>query len=235
MKQNKIIAVGMLITLAGLSKLLPVSYVIGSYKMYFSGISMFLPAIGGFLSGIPALGLVGLFFGCRVLFKIGSITFGLPSMMAAFNWSVSNKKSLKNSVLSFLVQVVLPLACITAFLLHPVAGNAPLYATYWLIPVALFIAHQRGYQSTFSIALSSSFIAHAVGGMFWLALVPMTAAQWTALIPMVAIERLTFAAGSVVAYKGVKQVSNYLVSSFSNYSTKQLAQASECECPLSKK
>jgi len=61
-------------------------------------------------------------------------------------------------------------------------------------------------QSFFLVALSSSFIAHAVGSVIWLYSLSMPAEKWIALIPIVAVERFIFAAGSFLVHMGLKRI-----------------------------
>ena len=49
------------------------------------------------------------------------------------------------------------------------------------------------------------FIAHAVGGVFWIFSVNMTTQQWIGLIPVVAIERFSMAVGMSFVYILIKK------------------------------
>ena len=64
-------------------------------------------------------------------------------------------------------------------------------------------------RSFYAQALGATFTAHAVGSVIWLYTMPMAQEAWLALIPQVAIERLTFAAGIVVAYHAMNILSSW--------------------------
>lgn len=145
--------------------------------------------------------------------------FGLPTLCAAASWrlydwqaAADNGSSFSSSYLlssrairtiaGFYVKVMVPLVCMMLFIGHHTT-YAP-YALYWLIPIALFFIewiwqpqHTIGRMSVIFPALSSTFIAHAVGSVIWMYVVPMTSLQWAALVPVVAVERIAFSIGMV--------------------------------------
>jgi hypothetical protein len=125
---------------------------------------------------------------------------GIPTFFATLNWSADTNNKM---YLQPLLQVIIPLTCMALFILHPVGSQAWFYSMYWLIPVALFAGKKLGYHSVFSTALSSTFIAHAIGSVMWLYTSNLTATSWIALIPRVAVERSVFAAGSTLTYYGL--------------------------------
>jgi hypothetical protein len=92
--------------------------------------------------------------------------------------------------------IAVPLLAILAFWLHPVGQQAWYYALFWTIPIIVKFLPDR----LFLRSLGATFTAHAVGGMFWVWTVPMTADQWTALLPVTAYERVLFALGITVSY-----------------------------------
>ena len=88
------------------------------------------------------------------------------------------------------------LACMAAFIAHPVGQQAWLYSLYWLVPaIALALP-----EHLFLRSLGSTFTAHSIGSVVWLYAFPSTAAFWLALIPVVAVERLLFASGISISY-----------------------------------
>ena len=185
-----------------LSGLVKVSFLVGSQMAFFSGVNCVLPLAGAFggLFGAGLLFLVRqllhLFF-----FKTVSLSFlalCIPGFCASLYWSSGKNGSLEERMFSVVVRLLLPLACMVLFAVHPVGGQAFVYALYWLIPIILyFVPH----QSLFLTALGSTFIAHAVGSVIWCYTVPMTATMWIGLIPVVALERMLFALGMVMAYR----------------------------------
>lgn len=168
------------------------------YKVFFSAASM-LPAIGGVFGSSLSLPLVAVYFLIKKSIGFSFVAGGLPTLCATMNWSVSNK------IMRMLFQLMLPVLCMTLFILHPVGGQAFAYSLYWLVPMAIFLV-SRYVQSIFLVALSSTFIAHAVGSVIFLYTVPTTPEQWLSLIPVVAMERLMFAVGGTVIYAALSSL-----------------------------
>lgn len=177
---------GFCISLLSLFKL---SFLLGSHKFFFSGINFILPVIGAFFSLPVSLLLISALFIFKFSVGFGILTMGLPTLAATSSFAAKSKK------LDFLLHVVLPLACMILFVVHPVASKAFAYSFYWLIPVALYVFNCK---NMFCKSLAATFLAHAVGSIIWLYTVPMTSAQWLALIPVVAVERLVMASSMVV-------------------------------------
>ncbi len=178
-------------SLIGLSSLVKLSWIIGSHISFFSGINIAAPlsgAFGGIFGSFAAFVLRIVinfcFFG---VLSVKCLLLGVPNFFASLYWGTSN----------WLVRVGLPLTCMILFWLHPTGFAAGAYALYWLIPVAV---HYLSRKHIFFEALGSTFVAHAVGSLIWLYAVPMTPGVWLALIPIVALERLLFATGMVVAH-----------------------------------
>jgi hypothetical protein len=175
-----------------LSSILKISFLVGSYAVWFSGASILAPLAGTF-GGIMGATLVciarmALHF---LFFKSLSLSFlalCIPGFCASLYWTTS----------SSIVRLYLPLACMGLFIAHPVGNQAFVYSLYWLIPVALYFIPKK---SLYLQALGSTFVAHAVGSVIWLYTVPMTSAMWLGLIPLVACERFVFALGMVCTYK----------------------------------
>jgi hypothetical protein len=114
--------------------------------------------------------------------------FGLPTFAASLCW-VTNSR---------LVRLGIPMLCMALFIAHPVGFAAMPYTFYWFIPMICVFFSER---NKFLTALSSTFVAHAVGSVMHLYFVnSMTSAEWLSLIPRVAIERLVFALGMYVVY-----------------------------------
>jgi hypothetical protein len=57
------------------------------------------------------------------------------------------------------------------------------------------------------LALSSTFVAHAIGSLMWLYFLPTTPEYWMLLIPRVAIERIVFALAMSLVYCFTKYLS----------------------------
>lgn len=174
-----------------ISGLLKISFLVGSQMIWFSASNSVLPLAGAF-GGVMGSGLVFLIRQLlHLLFfktiSLSFLAFCIPGLCASLYWSTNH----------FVVRLLLPIACMGFFVIHPVGVQAFVYSLYWLIPVVLYCIPQR---SLFLQALGSTFVAHAVGSVIWLYTVPMTATMWIALMPIVLCERILFALGMVVAH-----------------------------------
>ncbi len=197
---RKLGVLGVVIMLVPLAHFFLLSHLQGSLSLSFSANNCIFPLIGSFLGPWQTILCMLMVLGSKAYFLGLHGTFGIPSFFAALSWSVqeSNKRWL-----DALCNLVLPLACVVLFCVHPVARAAFPYSLYWFIPMALYIFRQFDMfnRSVVSSALSSTFVAHAVGSVMWVYTVPMRAEEWLGLIPLVAIERLTFVVGMVVVYQ----------------------------------
>jgi len=202
--ESRIVTLGTFLA-AKLCGLFKVSMVIGSFCASFSGSSMILPLVGLFGGVVQSSLLFGALIAARYLF------FGISSLsVLAFyvpGWCAALYMGSHHSI----IRLLLPLACMLAFVMHPVGGAAWPYTLYWLIPVFVycFNKHHIFYQ-----ALGATFVAHAVGSVIWLYTIGMTADMWLGLIPVVACERLLYAAGMVVAYHAIKGIQSFAVRTY---------------------
>ncbi len=172
-----------------LSGYLKGSYVVGTKRLFFSGINCSGPLINRF-SGIGAL----LLYTIRhlLVFSAGNpffnpLVYHIPTFIASAYWYSTNKA----------VRLLLPAACMAAFILHPVGYQAFFYSGFWLIPM---IIHLLPVRNPFLEALGTTFIAHAIGSVLVLYMNPLPAAMWLSLMPVVVIERLLFATGMTCIY-----------------------------------
>ena len=67
-------------------------------------------------------------------------------------------------------------------------------------------------DTLYSRALTSSFVAHAVGSVIWLYCGTVPVEAWTALMPIVAIERVLIAAGMIGCVYTFEAVSSFYYS-----------------------
>jgi hypothetical protein len=191
----------------------PLTPIFGSWAGFFSVKAMVLPLVGAFSGVGGALFLAGFRLLIRSMWGAALdahiLAHYLPGLCASFSWATQ----------SILVHLVLPLACMLLFVMHPEGAQAWYYSLYWLIPVVIYCskiilvtnfsswraeaAEKPGRsqpRAIFFAALSSTFIAHAVGSVIWLYTMPTSASLWQALLPVVAVERLVFATGMSVGY-----------------------------------
>ena len=187
---------------------LRLSFTWGSQSYFFSLLAIFLPMVGVLFKTKKSVGVVAVYFFMRaVALRVGvPFTFGLPSLCSAANWSSHEREAKYAKVQRFLLNIILPLVCMIIFMVHPIGRVAWMYSFYWFIPVGLYFLKK---QSVFTTSLQSSFIAHAVGSIFWLFFMPMSPECWVALIPIVAVERLLFALAGVAVYRAIKRVMEF--------------------------
>lgn len=168
------------------------SGMIGSYKTYFSCANIIWPLMAFLVPTQPLFGMLSLLAGLKVMglpfIPLMTITNGIPTLA-----SILSIKAHESRIANFVMHIILPLICITLFILHPTGSQAPAYSAYWLIPIIIFISRLN---SVFTQTLASTFVAHAVGSIIWIYTIKTTPEFWIALIPVVALERLVLA-GSI--------------------------------------
>ncbi|MFA6214304.1 MAG: hypothetical protein WC717_03435 [Candidatus Micrarchaeia archaeon] len=151
------------------------------------------PVAGGFLgAGAGALSVllaeVVSFFWLGKDVNIVNILRLAPMLFAAVYFAAYSRGKFAGALVS--------LACMAAFIAHPIGAQAWVYSLYWLIPaIALALP-----EHLFLRSLGSTFTAHSIGSVVWLYAFPSTAAFWLALIPIVAFERFMFASGISISY-----------------------------------
>lgn len=184
-----------------------ISPIIGSKLSFFSLSDAVMP-----LAGTAGLGFASLIVALRMTYRVGllgiplsHLFYHLPGFCASAYWATESK----------LVRLILPLACMVAFVVHPVGSQAAAYSLYWLIPVALYFTKRK---TVFLESLGSTFIAHGVGSVIWLYMFNIPAATWLALIPVVAVERLFFASTMTVVYTVCSSLKNRTVTYLRNSS-----------------
>ncbi len=209
--KKKVLGLIILSTLIFLGSFLKISFGLGGYKFFFSGINFFVPLVGSILSLPIASFFVGLLFFIKKMTLGGMITLGLPTIVATLTWGtmfrLEKQKTVFIELANCFFRFVLPIIAIILFILHPIGQQAFIYSFYWLIPVALYLLQKFNiHDSIFTKALTTTFIAHAIGSLMWLYLVPMTSVQWLSLIPIVAVERLVFACGMSLGYLFIRKL-----------------------------
>lgn len=201
MKNNlKIIPVSFLVVLA---HFLPFNLIVGSLHCTFSWSSMIAPVIANQfgLWWVPLICVSKKMFSMQFLSLSGISVFAAHRLPLFFSSRTFQKKELATSIL-------LPVICMILFSSHEVGRVAWCYSLYWLIPMALFFVK----DSRLSRALSTSFVAHAVGSVVWLYTAPIPACVWIGLIPVVFVERLLIAGGILLCNYLVVYISSYFSS-----------------------
>lgn len=127
--------------------------------------------------------------------EIGLFDFARIFTMAFATWYFAMYKK-ENKML------VVPLLAMALFILSPVGAEAWLYSLYWLVPIIAYVLP----NNLFFRALGASFMAHAIGSVAFLYTFQTTPQYWLTLIPIVAIERIVFAAGTVISFVVINAV-----------------------------
>lgn len=148
----------------------------------------------------------------------------LPIVFGAYFFATYKSKDANSKI----AQIVVPLACMALFILHPIGAQAWQYSLYWLIPPIIALAKP---SHLFLRSLGATFSQHAIGGVIWIYFVaPMAPAAWLALIPLVAGERLLFASGISISY----MATNAIVSRVGWLQTKYFANSKPAPMPMMK-
>lgn len=192
------------IILLVVSSFIKTSAVWGSHTMFFSLFCMLSPLSGAFFGFTGMLGsLIGVKFLLALFGKFPVVSTGLPTLAASLVWYFDKQaKTIFNRIAQFALLVLLPVSCITLFYFHPNVGAGWTYSHFWFVPIFAYFINYFVRSSTIMLAMQSTFVAHAVGSVIWLYMMPMNEAAWLALIPFVFVERLVFASGMALIYYG---------------------------------
>ncbi len=184
-------------SLIKLSSLFKVSYVFGSHAAFFSLSNCSLPLTGRYFgfTGISIITIASMI--TRLIWggitPLSLLVYHVPGFCAGLYWAAPH----------IATRLLLPIAMFLAFIIHPIGSQSFLYASLWLVPMAVYAARL---QHIFAHALASTLIAHAVGSVIWIYAVPTTALFWNSLLPVALVERLTFAVGMMVLAYAVDQL-----------------------------
>lgn len=180
-----------------------VSFIVGSKAAFFSATQCIAPLVGRYGGIQTSL----TYCMIRTVFKIFMtwsfsfllVSYHIPSFFQSLYFALIAPAAEKK--VSFRVQIMvaaLPLLCMLFFFLHPVGNKAFFYSFFWIFPAIMPFIKTK---NLFLHSLAATFIAHAVGSIIWLSINPMTPHIWMSLIPIVCLERLFFAAGTVILSK----------------------------------
>lgn len=181
------------------SNLIRIVPIIGSQSSFFSVTDALMPLTGavGIGTGILiALMRTGITFS-KISLSVMAPVYHLPGFFASASWAYP----------TMFLKVGVPVVCMVLFIMHPFGFWAAPYVLYWLIPIAVYFS---GKKTIFLQALSSTFIAHAVGSVIWLYAKALPTAVWLGLIPVVFFERLLYALLMTAVYYGVRDFSRAL-------------------------
>jgi len=193
--KNRVIFLVIFIVLVLIGKNINFSPLVGAENQFFTLFQFFGPIAGAFLG--PLFGVIAVTFAQLIDFFVAGKEATLlnilrltPMLFAAYYFG-SKKRNLN---------IIIPLVAIFLFILHPIGREVWFFSLFWTIPIIARLLPSKYSNSVVARSLGATFMAHAVGGAFWVWTVPMTAGQWTALIPIVIFERALFAAGIGISY-----------------------------------
>lgn len=205
--KKKIIFIFLFVVLGLLASQIPLSPIIGAKGQSFTPFEFLGPTSGMFLGSVP--GAISVFFVkllkdifLGVHFDTANVIRLFPMMFAAIYFGL--KKSRRSNGLI----LIIPLAAILLFVLHPEGRKAWFYSLYWLIPILAYFKKDRLILN----ALGSTFTAHCVGSVAFLYTFNLPAPVWVGLIPVVFVERFSFALGIWATYLLLNSVLEKLVS-----------------------
>lgn len=176
----------------------------GSWQLHFSMQATLFPLLGSMLGVLGIASFYGFWLATNVLTPLISgtalMTFNLPSLFAAFSWRATDD-AVSGSLLDVVMHLLLPAVAIVAFCVHPVGKQSYVYSFYWVVPMVAFcMRFLTKHCSLLMRALSSTFVAHAVGSIMFLYSVKTSPALWLSLLPQVAVERAFMASIMIAGY-----------------------------------
>ncbi len=203
--KKKLIALAVFVGVGLILLTIPFSKLFGADQT-FSLFDFFAPAAGAMLTSIWGAASVILVKALHAL-----ITGQTPDMVTIIRLFPLACAALYFGARRYRIIVALiPLACMTLFIMHPEGRQAWYYSLYWLIPVVAAFAQ----KSLVLKSLGATFTAHAIGGVTFLYALNLPAEVWIALIPIVFIERMMFTGGIALSYVGLNSFVNWLYSKF---------------------
>lgn len=192
-----------------ISKFLSFGPLMGILKGKILATQVILPLLGAFTGGISLLLISTLYTILYSPFKLSlyfiSSVYHIPSFFAALSFGRFNSKKL--AINSGIINYLIPLICSIAFIAHPVGSFVPFYTLYWGVPV---LVQYFNLKSIFARSLAATFVAHALGTVFFIYSFDTDISFWVNLSKIVWLERLVLAASMSSAYLLI----NYLVLKF---------------------
>ena len=130
--------------------------------IWFSASNSVFPLAGAF-GGVMGSGLVFLIrqllhFAFFKTVSLSFLAFCVPGFCASLYWATNH----------CLIRLLLPVACMGLFVIHPIGAQAFVYSLYWLIPVVIYFSRKSLLQARLVFSTCSWFI-------IWLYTTSMTA------------------------------------------------------------
>jgi hypothetical protein len=211
---NRLIAFSILFTLTQLIRFLKVNYLLGSLGAFFTG-SQFLIPLSGLYGGVE--GSLYFILAQKIFFYT---LYGGSFLVLEKLYIPTLSASLYLSTDHWIVRMLIPLICMTLFLMHPVGVSAWFYSLYWLIPIMVYFF---GGANLFFVFLGATFTAHAVGSVIWLYINPLTVQDYWMLMPIVLVERLLFTSGLYCMHTGIWYITKSIEKQIYLYTYKSIA------------
>ncbi len=143
--------------------------------------------------------LIGLSLGIYKMAALKDVFIFFPIIFAGIYFSRTFKSDKK--------QVIIPLACIFFFIIHPIGRTVWFYSGFWLVPIIVSLFKDNLDRilkiplfRVYGYSLGAAFTDHAVGSVIYLYIFSIPAHFWIAAIPLTLIERLTIAGGIEFSY-----------------------------------
>lgn len=202
-KKEKLVALAVFILIGFVALQIPINHLAGS-KVSFTLFDLFAPVSGAFIGngfGIVAVLLMQILnvalhgfanVDKGVIIRLFPILFGV--------WFFAKKD--RNLL-------IVPAIAIISFNLNPIGRSVWYYSLFWLIP---FFAYPFAKKSLIARSLTSTFIAHSVGGAIWIWAFHLPASVWIGLIPVVIAERAIMTLGISANYILMNNILAYLSS-----------------------
>ncbi len=203
LKNPKIIFAAVFILIGFVALQIPINHLAGS-KVSFTLFDLFAPVSGAFIGtwfGVVAvllMQILNLAFHGFANFDRGTIIRLFPILFGVWFFAKREKNLL-----------IIPALAIISFNLNPIGRSVWFYSLFWLIP---FLTYPLSKKSLIARSLSSTFIAHSVGGAIWIWAFKLPPTVWIGLIPVVVMERAIMTLGISANYILMNNVLAFLAS-----------------------
>jgi hypothetical protein len=196
--KKQMIFLGVFIAISVFADFVNIGKIVGAENQKFTLFQLLGPVAGGFLGAL--LGPIAVLMAEAINFVVQAKAFTLinilrllPMMVAAFYFG-----TLKEGKQLNVLKIIIPAACMTLFIAHPIGRQAWVYSLFWLIPMVALLKPLRNFS--FVKALGATFTAHAIGATVFVYTFGLSKEAWIGLIPVTATERLVFACGIFASY-----------------------------------
>ena len=173
-----------IIKLVSLIILLPLMVVSKSLGYKFGITSVLGPCLGFMFGGTHIVVLLVIASFIKGCIGMKFFTFGIPTIAGALCLSKD-----RSFFLDVVLKVVIPFVSMIIFW----SNYKTAYPLFWFIPIVIFVLERFNIKSTFSLALASTFVSHAVGSVIYMYTYQTRVELWDTLVGVVLFERLMIA------------------------------------------